>query len=100
MSHHKAPQSARVEARPTLIREVDGGDVRRKEGKQGTSVFWGANPLKSGRAAHSRGGEIYVKVPIPRGSEGAHVGGNDDTAGHCVRGTYCGQVLCKLWTGA
>ena len=26
--------------------------------------------------------------------------GNDDTAGHCVRGTRCGQVLEKPWTGA
>ena len=25
--------------------------------------------------------------------------GNDDTAGYCVRGTRCGQVL-KLWIGA
>ena len=25
--------------------------------------------------------------------------GNDATAGHCVRGTRCGQVL-KPWTGA
>ena len=25
--------------------------------------------------------------------------GNDDTAGHCVRGTRCGQVL-EPWTGA
>ena len=25
--------------------------------------------------------------------------GNDDTAGHCVRGTCCGQVL-EPWTGA
>ena len=25
--------------------------------------------------------------------------GNDDTTGHCVRGTRCGQVL-EPWTGA
>ena len=25
--------------------------------------------------------------------------GNDDTAGHCVRGTRCSQVL-EPWTGA
>ena len=27
---------------------------------------------------------------------GAHVDGNDDTAGHCLRGTPCGQVLETL----
>ena len=32
-------------ARPPLIREVDGGEVRRKEGKQGTSVFRGYRPF-------------------------------------------------------
>ena len=26
----------------------------------------------------------------------AHVDGNDDTAGHCVRGTRCGHVLETL----
>ena len=48
MHDHKKPQNARMEARPTLIREVGGGDVRRPETKQGTSVFGGDNPLKSG----------------------------------------------------
>ena len=37
-----------VKARPTLKREVGDGDVRCPESKQGTSVFGGANPLKSG----------------------------------------------------
>ncbi|CAM9472324.1 unnamed protein product [Ascophyllum nodosum] len=36
------------EARSTLIREIIGAEVRRREDKQDTSVFWGANPLKSG----------------------------------------------------
>ena len=44
-------------------------------------------------AANSEGGGRYVEVPVPGGIEGAYVDGNDDTAGHCVRGTCCGQVL-------
>ena len=40
-----------------------------------------------------------LKVYIPRGSGSVHVDDNDDTAGHCVRGTRCGQVL-EPWTGA
>ena len=40
---------------------------------------------------------IYIKISeeyqeIPPGSEDAHVDDNDDTAGHCVRCTRCGQV--------
>ena len=31
---------------------------------------------------------------------GTHVDGSDDTAGYCVHGTCCGQVLEKPWTGA
>ena len=53
----------------------------------------------SGRAANSGGGKIYVEVPVPGGCGGAHMDGNDDTAGHCVRGARCGQVL-EPWTGA
>ena len=39
--------------------------------------------------------DVYIEVHeeshgILRGSRGAHVGGNDDTAGYCVRGTRCG----------
>ena len=37
--------------------------------------------------------ERDVKVLIPIGSGGAHVGGTRDTVGHCVRGTCCDQVL-------
>ena len=50
----------------------------------------------SGRAVKSGGRRRCVEVPVPRGSEGAHVDGNDDAAGHCVRGTRCGQVLETL----
>ena len=39
------------------------------------------------------GGRIDVKVFVPGSSGGAHVDGNDDTAGHCVRGTRWGQIL-------
>ena len=40
-----------------------------------------------------------LKLPYPGSCGGAHVDDNDDTAGHCVRGTRCGQVL-EPWTGA
>ena len=40
------------------------------------------------------------EVPVPGGSGGACVDGDDDTAGHCVRRTCCGQVLRKPWAGA
>ena len=39
--------------------------------------------------------EDIFKVPIPGGSGGANVDGNDDTATHCVRDTHCDQVLWK-----
>ena len=41
----------------------------------------------------------YVEVPGPGGCGGAHVGGNDDTAGRFVRRTRYGQVL-EPCTGA
>ena len=84
MPHHKEQQSARIEARSTLIREFDGGNVRRPEGKYDTKFFGGVNPLESGRAADPgiEGGD--VKAPILGGIEGAHVDGNDDTIGHGV----------------
>ena len=42
------------------------------------------------------GGEgLNKEVPVPGGSGGAYVDGDDDTAGHCVRRTRCGQVLRK-----
>ena len=47
----------------------------------------------SGWPANSGGGEIYVEVPVPGGCGGAHVDDNDNTRGHCVRSTRCGQVL-------
>ena len=47
----------------------------------------------SGRAANSGRGGRHVEVPEPGGCGGAHVDDNDDTPGHCVRGTCCGQVL-------
>ena len=50
----------------------------------------GANPLISERAANPRTKGEDVEVPIPGDSEGAHLDGNDDTVGHCVRGTRCG----------
>ena len=53
----------------------------------------------SGRVANSGGGGIRVEDPVPGGSGGAHVDGNNDTAGNCVRGTRYGQVL-EPWTGA
>ena len=43
--------------------------------------------------AYSR---VPVKVPVPGDNGGAHVDNNDDTAGYCVRGTRCGQVLETL----
>ena len=43
-----------------------------------------------------KGGGRYVEVSVPGGSEGARVDGNDDTAGHCVRGARFGQVLETL----
>ena len=36
---------------------------------------------------------MCVEVPVPGDCGDAHVDGNDDTAGHCVRDTRCGQVL-------
>ena len=59
-----------------------------------------ANALKGGRIAEPRGEDGNEEVPVPGGSGGAHVGGDDDTAGHCVRRTRCGQVLRKPWAGA
>ena len=56
-----------------------------------------------GGAAGSRGGDTggrYAEVPVPEGSEGTHVDGNDDTGG-TLRAQYalCGQVL-EPWTCA
>ena len=48
---------------------------------------------QSGLAANPGRGENYVEVPAKGGSEGAHVDVHNATAGHCVRGTHCGQVL-------
>ena len=59
-----------------------------------TPAFSGVSTLSpSGCATNSRGGGKYVEVPVPGGSGGAHVDGNDDTAAHCVRDTRCDQVL-------
>ena len=40
-------------------------------------------------ATNSGGGGRYIEVPVPGDIGGAHIDGNDDTAGHCVRGTRC-----------
>ena len=44
----------------------------------------------------------YTRVPTFSTADqlGTHVDDSDDTAGYCVRGTCCGQVLEKPWTGA
>ena len=55
---------------------------------------------QGGRTAEPRGEGGNEEVPVPGGSGGAYVDGDDDTAGHCVRRTRCGQVLRKLWAGA
>ena len=56
-------------------------------------LYGSANPLQSEWAANPGGRGIYVNVPVPGGSRGVHVDGNDNTAGHYVHGTRCGQVL-------
>ena len=69
--------------------------------RQGGHKFFrdagGADPFSKWVSRNSGGGEIYVEVPVPGGCGGARVDDNDDTAGHCVRGTRCGQDL-ELWT--
>ena len=55
--------------------------------------------LKADEQQTPEGGR-YVGVPVPGGSGSAYVDGNNDTAGHCARGTRCSQVLGKPWTGA
>ena len=85
LSHHKVPQGARVEARPTLVRGVNGKKVWRQEGNKHTGCVRGANALKGGRTVEPRGEGGNEEVPLPGGSGGAHVDGDDDTAGHCVR---------------
>ena len=59
-----------------------------------------SNALKGGRMAEPRGEGRNEEVPVPGGGGGAYVDGDDDTAGHCVRRTRCGQVLRKPWDGA
>ena len=44
--------------------EVDGGEVWRREGKEDTSFFGGANPFSSELATNSGGGGRYVQVPV------------------------------------
>ena len=41
-----------------------------------------------------------LKFPYREAVGGAHMDGNDDTAGQCVGGTRCDQVLEIPWTGA
>ena len=43
--------------------------------------------------------EDMLYVPVLGDIGSANVDGNDETAGHCVRGACCGQVL-EPWTGA
>ena len=52
-----------------------------------------------GRTAEPRGEGGNEEVPVPGGSGGAQVDGDDGTAGYCVRRTRCGQVLRKPWAG-
>ena len=61
----------------------------------GTSFFGSVNPLKNGRAAKSGREGGHVKVSTPRSNGGAHEDGNDYTAGYCVCGTRCDQILRK-----
>ena len=93
MPHHRGAYGARIESQSTFIREVDGVNVQRRDGKKNTSYIVDANPLKSVRATYPGIEERHAKVPIPRGSGDTNVNSNDDTAGHCVHGTRCGQVL-------
>ena len=44
--------------------------------------------------------EKMRKFPYREAVGGAHVDGDDDTPGYCVRRTHCGQVLRKPWAGA
>ena len=53
---------------------------------------------RTNRGTQTKGGN--EEVPVPGGSGGAYVDGDDDPAGHCVRCTRCGQVLRKPWAGA
>ena len=57
-------------------------------------------PFQTWTSRNPGGEGRYVKVPVPGGRGGTHVDGNDDTVGHCVRGTRCGRVYTKYWTGA
>ena len=56
-------------------------------------------PSKADEPRNQEEKEEMRKFP-PGGSGGAHVDGDDDTAGHCVGRTLCGQVLRKPWAGA
>ena len=58
------------------------------------------NALEGGRTTEPRGEGGNEEVPVPGGSGGAYVDGDDDTAGHCVHRTRCGQVLRTPWAGA
>ena len=70
------------------------------EKKNRTPALSGVSTLSPSRwAANSGGGGRCVEVPVRGGSGGAHMDGNDDTTGHCVRGTRYDKVL-ELWTGA
>ena len=80
--------------RSRWCREVQRRKVRRTPASSGVLTFF-----PSECAANSGRGQTHVKIPVPGGNGGAHVGRNDDTAGHCVRGTHYGQVL-EPWTGA
>ena len=70
--------------------------VKRFDVKKATKI-----PAASGVPTLSKAdGPGDEEVPVPGGSGGAYVDGDDDTAGHCVRRTRCGQVLRKPWAGA
>ena len=67
--------------------------------QRGHQLYRGCQPFLQVDEPQTRGGGgRYIEVPVPGGCAGAHVDSNDDTAGHCVRGTRRGQVL-EPWTG-